>query len=266
MDLEFKKHIMSIIKESEATFGIAITDLKSKNMFLYNADEVFPAASVIKIPIFIELLRQVQAKKVKLKTRVALKQADKVGGAGVLNLLDDNLKPTVADLARLMIIISDNTASNMIIDIIGMQSVNNMMRKLGIVKTVLGRKLNIDPSALQYKNFTTARDIMFLLEKIYDDKFLKQKYRDMMIDIMLKQQNNKKISKNFPKSIRFAHKTGEISVSRHDAGIVLNIDNPFIIAVLAKGVKNPLKTDEVMSKIGDLTLKYLAGEALGGES
>lgn len=257
MDLEFKKHIMSIIKDSEATFGIAISDLKSKNMFLYNADEVFPAASVIKIPILIELLLQVQAKKVKLKTRVALKHADKVGGAGVLNILDDNLKPTVLDLAKLMIVISDNSASNMIIDIIGMESVNKMMRSLGIVKTVLGRKLHIDPAALQYKNFATPRDIMFLIEKIYDNNFLKPRYRELLIDIMLKQQYNDKISKHYPKTISFAHKTGEISVCRHDAGIVLNIDNPFIIAVLTKDVKDPLKTDEIISKVGDLTLKYL---------
>ncbi|MFH1453063.1 MAG: serine hydrolase [Armatimonadota bacterium] len=256
MNQEFKKEVSTLIKGVKAKFGIAVTDLNKKNLFLYNADEVFPAASIIKIPILIELLCQVQKKKNNLKKRDTLKNSDKVGGSGVLQFMDNDLKPTVLDLAKLMIIISDNTATNMLIDILGMDAVNKMMRSLGIVKTVLGRKLHIDPKALTSKNFATPRDIMILLEKIYDKNFMQPKYRDMALNILSEQQYNDKISADFPEDVKFAHKTGEINSVRSDAGIVLNKDNPFIIVVLTKNVENIKKVDQIISKIGLLALKF----------
>lgn len=256
MNTEFKKQLYHIINGVDAKFGIAISDIDHKNIFLYNADEVFPAASVIKIPILIELFRQAQNKKVSFKKRVELKQSDKVGGSGVLQFMDNSLKPTVLDLAKLMTVVSDNAAANMIIDIIGMESVNAMMKELGIVKTVLGRKLHIDPNALTYKNFATPHDIMLLLEKIYRKDFLRPLYRDQIIDILINQQYNDKISRDFPEKIKFAHKTGEVTGVRSDAGIVTNISNSFIIVVLTKDSSSANKTDEAIGHVGKLALQF----------
>jgi len=130
----------------DGVMGIAVKDLTSGETFFVNADTVFPQASSIKIPILLELLRQAQAgpeaSGLKLDERVELKRALMTGGSGVLLRFGDGTSAlSLRDLATLMIVLSDNTATNILIDRVGMDNVNGLLRELGLKETKLQRRM-----------------------------------------------------------------------------------------------------------------------------
>ncbi|MBI2251565.1 MAG: serine hydrolase [Armatimonadetes bacterium] len=251
--------ICRIIKKYKTTFGIVVKNLNSGEKFLYNPNEIFPAASIIKIPILIETLRQIEAEKLSLENKIHLKESDKVGGAGILKELHAGIEITILDLLNLMIVISDNTATNILIDLIGIESVNNFMRSIGLTKSILGRKLMINPKTLKYKNFVTPYEMSTLLEKLWQKRLLSSFLTKLALNILYRQQYNEKIPKYFPKAVKVAHKTGEISKINHDVGIVVLGKNPFILSLLTKEVEDIYKINEALALIAKEALNYFRG-------
>src|SRR5690349_279491 len=126
----------------DGVLAVAILDLASGQRYLLHADEVMPTASSIKIAILAELYRQAQQGKVKLTDFYTLQQSDMVGGSGITSVLTPGMtKLTLRDVAGLMISVSDNSATNVIIDRIGMENVNALLDSLGLTHTRLRRKM-----------------------------------------------------------------------------------------------------------------------------
>ncbi|MGH9795709.1 MAG: serine hydrolase, partial [Candidatus Acidiferrales bacterium] len=135
--------------EFDGVMGIAVQDLNGGDAFTVNAEMVFPQASSIKIPVLIELYRQMQAGSVKLDERVEVKKSLVAGGSGVLqNFGDGTSSLSLRDLAVLMIVLSDNTATNILIDRVGMEQVNGMLAHYGLRRTRLQRRM-LDTEAQQ---------------------------------------------------------------------------------------------------------------------
>lgn len=197
-----------------------VVDLASGEEAGWQADVVRPAASVVKVPILIELHARAEAGDVALDERTPLRSADKVGGAGVLFELHEGLEMTWRDLGILMTVVSDNTASNMLIDRLGFDRINDRMRDIGMSDSVLGRKFMIDPSALHAKNFTTARDMAICLARLHRGELLGPDATAEVIGVLKRQQYREKIPLLLPETLEVAHKTGEISHTRHDVAIV----------------------------------------------
>ena len=139
MSHDLAASLAALAAQFPGTLGVAIRYLPDGPEVTFNADGLFPTASVIKVPILVEVFAQAAAGILDLHGRIPLGDRDKIEGSGVLQYLQPGLMPTVRDLAELMIIVSDNTATGMLIDAVGVDAVNGRMRGLGFTQTTLGR-------------------------------------------------------------------------------------------------------------------------------
>lgn len=229
--------IKAVIKKSKGRVGVAARDLVTGQAILSNAEESFVAASIIKLPVMIEVYRQARDGRLRLDQPVELKAQDKVGGAGILMELHDGIQLTLEDLLNLMIVISDNTATNLLIDLVGVENVNRTMTALGAGGTVLRRKLMIvELIEKGIQNYVTPRDILMLLEKMVAGQMVDAGASAAMLEIMKRQQYNEKIPKRLPEGLVIAHKTGDLSRVSHDVGVIYAPGGPLALCVMTSGI------------------------------
>lgn len=217
----------------DGVMGIYVKDLTNGEIFAVNADTIFPQASSIKIPILIALMRQAQAGKVSLTDRVEIHRAGLVGGSGVLQFFSDGgSSVSLRDLAVLMIVLSDNSATNLLIDHVGMNDVNSMLNSLGLHQTRLARKM-IDVAAerADRENHSTPREMATLVEMLSDGKLLDPEHTKSAIEI-LEYPKESPLRAGVPESITVAEKPGSLSGAQCDTGIVFLEGRPYVISVM----------------------------------
>lgn len=192
------------------------------------------AASIIKIPIMVEAFRQFENGKLSPEEPHKLEDAEKMPSCGALNRMHAGLEVTMRDLVELMIILSDNTATNILIDRLGIGHVNETMQSLGLKQTVLRRKLfDREGKAKGLENTVGARDIGILLEKMYRGTLISENASAQMLDILKSQKLNGKMPFYLHEhGIPIAHKTGEDDGITHDVGIIYT-RKPFILCMLS---------------------------------
>ncbi len=252
----FKK-IKKLTEEFNGEVGIVIKYLENGKEIKINEDNIFPSASIIKLTILWELFNQVEMDNMELSDEVRIKDEYKVGGCGVLQELHSGISLTLEDLAKLMIILSDNTATNMLIDKLGIEKINRSIQNLGMKNTVLQRKM-MDEEAKKKgnDNYTTAGDVANIFQKfLYSDKLGKSK-RYEIIEILKKQQFNNKLPLFMPTNIVFAHKTGDLPEIEHDGGILFFKKNTIIIVVLTKNLKSNFEGIKLNNDIGKIVFEY----------
>lgn len=220
-----------------------------------NEQETFPSASLIKVPIMIEALRQEQEGKADLGSNLRIPSEERVGGMGVLAHLSPNIQMSLGDLVSLMIAISDNTATNLVIHEVTMEAVNQLAARLGCKQTVLARKM-MDTEAVKQgrDNYTSARDIGLFLKEIVTGNTLDPVRKEAAFQMMRQQQFHTKLPAHFinqmPPDCLFAHKTGELAGIEHDAGI-LKIKNQYVyMAVLTSGLSDSAVGREFNAQVG----------------
>jgi beta-lactamase class A len=213
--------------------GVAILDLSTGQKYLLHADEVLPTASSIKIAILAELFHQVQQGKLKFTDPYTLQQADLVGGSGIAEALTPGVtRLTLRDVAALMISVSDNSATNVIIDRVGMENVNALLDSLGLTHTRLRRKMmDVKAAAEGRENIATPREMMTLLEDLYRGKVLNKQLTDEFFNL-LSIHKESYIPRELPEDLRIANKPGELEGVRNDSGIVFTGNRPFVISVM----------------------------------
>ncbi len=219
----------------EGTLGVAARNLATGTAVDLNAEEVFPSASVIKVAILVELFARAEEGRLRLAERVALREEDKVEGSGVLKELRPGLEFTLEELARLMIVVSDNTASNMLIDRVTPETVTARMRTLGLQRTVLGRRF-YDFAARDrgLENWATPTDFAHLFTLLERRQVVSPDASEAMLAILRRQQFDSKIPRLLPPEVTVAHKTGTITGASHDAGILYTPAGPLVLAVFTK--------------------------------
>lgn len=215
-----------------ADTAVFFHDLRTGQQWGVQEDVLFPAASVIKVPIMLELFRQ----GIDLSQRFVLEDRHRAGGAGVLHELASGASLTVLDLCRLMIIISDNVASNALLDLVGAGRVNALMAELGM-SAHLGRRF-MEPATPERDNRMSARDAARCIEVAVRDP--------LALDILGRQQYREKIPLMLPPQVAVAHKTGELEGVRHDAGLV---DGRFILALLTRQGGPPWEVDLALARL-----------------
>jgi len=222
----------------EGRMGIFAKDLATGETFAVRADEVFPQASTIKIPILIEVFRQAAEGRFSLDDLRTIRGDEKVGGSGVLRQLGTNASAfALRDLATLMIVESDNVATNVLIDLVGMEGVNRTLEGWGLEKTRVRRKMmDLAASARGAENVSTPREMARLLEGLERDEWLG---RETGLDVLqiLRKPKGGAIRGAVPESIVVANKPGGISGVACDAGIVYLARRPFVLAVMTAGAR-----------------------------
>ncbi|ERM80212.1 hypothetical protein P872_14140 [Rhodonellum psychrophilum GCM71 = DSM 17998] len=227
-------------------------------LFSMNAEKSVPSASIIKIPILMEFFRQIESKTLHLDQMYALEAKDKVGGAGELQNLEENSTHSLEFLAREMIRISDNTATNVLIGLVGMENVNLLMEELGLKTTRLNRYM-MDFEAIEAgkQNITSPAEINKLLSIILSGVELSTSSRESMLNMLLACADKSTIPGKLPEGTRVAHKTGTLSYVRGDAGIILN-QKPIILSIFVENFETLEQADEIIANIANLAFEAYA--------
>ena len=205
----------------------------------YHADRPVTAASVIKLAVLTEAFRQMESGLARADEMFTIRRADKLPSCGALTYLHDGLCVTFLDLCVLMIILSDNTATNLLIRRLGIERINETLRALGLRETTLRRLLfDSEASARGVQNHITARETGRLLRLMYEGKAVSPGADGRMLSILSDQRLNGKIPFFLPRGVRAAHKTGEDGGITHDVGIIY-AKRPFIVCFCSQKTDVP---------------------------
>jgi beta-lactamase class A len=222
--------IRKVIDDDKLKYSIVVKNLKTGETFKINEEAIVPSASTIKIFIMGEALRQAKGGRHALKERITVEESVKVPFS-ILTMLETGNSYSLKDIITLMIVQSDNTATNILIDLLGMGSINEFIQNCGARHTILQRKM-MDFEARQEgrENYTCALDLANILELIYEGKIIDKEYSNLMMDI-LKLQLDKGMHLEIPDEIEIAHKPGELECLDHDAGIMFTGKGDILFAM-----------------------------------
>lgn len=248
--MEFKNAIQKIINENKGNVGVAIKNFNTDEIIKINEEKIFPSASTIKLVVMTEILNQVKAGKHSLNELIEITNKIKTGGDGILKELNSGNKYTLKEIILLMIILSDNTAANILIDMAGMNNVNKMAANLGMRHTKLQRRM-MDSAAAKAgrENLTCAEDLFTFFELLYNNKILDEKCSRLMLDILKKQQVKGRLDLYLPDDMVIAHKTGDLDRLEHNAGIVYLKNCTYIICILTNETTTNKDGREIIGKI-----------------
>ena len=215
--------------------GLAAVDLTDGHSFAINDTFVFPQASAIKIPIMMEIYRQAHEGRFSLTERKPVAVEDQVGGSGSLQFLGDRTSElSVKDLCVLMITLSDNTATNMLIDLIGMENVNTMLRSLDLNETTLQRRMmDTAASARGEENLSTPREAARIMQILHQGSFISPEACEDMLSILSLPKSGD-LKRGFPAGTPVAFKPGGIPGVSTEWALVRLEHRPFAVAVMEK--------------------------------
>ncbi|MBZ5629957.1 MAG: class A beta-lactamase-related serine hydrolase [Acidobacteriia bacterium] len=249
--------IRDVDRDLNGVLGVAILDLTSSEQSLLHADEVFAQASSIKIAVLAELYRQAQQGKLRLPDLYTVEKSDLVPGSDIMGGLTPGVtRVTLRDLATMMIAVSDNSATNVLIDRVGMDNVNAMLAGLGLKNTRLRRKMmDINAAKQGRENISTPREMMALLEAVYRGKLFNPELTADFIK-MLATHKHSPIRKAAPDAVVSADKPGELEGVRADSGIVYAQNRPFVICVMSAYLKDEAAGEAAIGKIAAAAYDY----------
>jgi beta-lactamase class A len=281
--------IESAIADVPGIVGLAARRLETGEQIRHRADEVFFTASTFKAPVLVELYRQVDQGIVDPDRRIELTDRLRAPGGGVVKELANGLNPTVHDLSLLMIIISDNTATDLLYDLVGRDRLNRTMQELGLANTRIpmscrellysmygvetddiaeGTRLvaeglvkgkvaaDSDGMSEERSDVSTPSDMVRLLELIHGDGVLSAVSREAVLDVLGRQQLNTIIPYYLPRGTKTAHKTGGVTGVRCDVGIVYAPSGAYALALMAKHITDGKGIDRSLARVSQAVYEH----------
>jgi beta-lactamase class A len=237
--------------------GIYLKDLQTGQTWEYNPDRLFPSASLVKVPIMASVFEKIKLGAITLDTQIKLTHRDRVGGSGSLKWVRNGTSLSVMEIIYKMITESDNTATRMLIDYVGMEYLARTFRELGLVNTnICWDGMSLASGHLARDNFTTAREMALLMEKIYNGELVNRDASEEMLEVLKHNKSHNRLRKGLPIGWEIGHKTGLERKSCHDVGIVFSPRGDYVIAVLTSNVPNYTSAKNFISKVAKFTYKY----------
>jgi beta-lactamase class A len=249
--------ISQVDRRLDGVLGVAILDLTSGQHFLLHGDEVFPQASSIKIAVLAELYHQAQdgsPGKAKLTDPYTMQTSDLVADSDILGGLTPGVtRLTNRDLATCMVAVSDNSATNVLIDRVGMDNVNRLLDHLGLSHTRLRRKMmDLQAAREGRENVSTPREMMLLLQALYGGKVLNRALTEDFFKV-LSTHKDSALLRGLPENVRAANKPGALEAVRNDSGIIYAHNRPFVLCVMATYLRD--------EKVGEAAITQITREA-----
>jgi beta-lactamase class A len=236
-----ESRLMPLIRAHKGKVAVAVKHLVTGESFVYHATLVMPTASLIKFPVMIEAYRQAAAKQIDLDTVIVLRKQDKVSGSGVLTYhFTDGSTFRLRDAVRLMIVFSDNTATNLVLDAVGIGATAATMDKLGYANTkihskVFRRDTSVFPE--RSKQFglgsTTADEMIRLCQALYRKELVSALACNEMTEHLRACEDKDKFPRFLPSGVKVAFKTGSLEDTRTAAGIIEWPKGPVALCVLS---------------------------------
>jgi len=272
-----QSNIERITRSVNAKWGVYIKCVETGEEIAINADETMDTMSVIKIPLMAEVFRQIEAGKFALTDRVTLKETDKRPGTGVIRSLDAGASLTIKDLITLMIIVSDNSATDMLFEKVGgVEPVNKLMQSYGLssIKAtapsdVWFKALRAEPDLWKFHTegktpygLSSPRDMGRLLERIHKSEVVSKQASEQMLQIMRGQVYSSRLPK-YVTGFRVPHKTGDfLPYIGNDVGILESANRHIVISVFTarhNGIGPNL--EDAIGRIGEQVANYFAFRA-----
>ncbi|MGG7143414.1 serine hydrolase [Clostridium nigeriense] len=247
---EIKKYLESRI----GTYGFFFEDLKSGYIYGYNENVQMIAAGCMKLPIAVSLIKSVEDKKIDFLDKIKIDGKDKVYGTGIIHEFNER-EYTVFELLVAMLIQSDNTAANKIIDIVGMDNINRDIKAMGLKNTVLNRKTTDErKSKDEVENMTSAYDLAQVWKNLYNGTFLNEDNSQMLIDILMRQQIKNKLALYIPDDLKYeiSSKTGDKNGVENDTELIRLPKGNFSFTVLSMGIPNSVYGTVTLAKSGKM--------------
>ncbi len=228
-----EKRVSRKVRKFAGVAGVAVKDLVGGQTLSINGDEVFPTASTIKIHILTQLLARAERGELDINETMRITSDVHVPGSGVLASMERDVELSILDVAVLMIIVSDNTATNLCIDMAGIEGTNALLRDLGLTKTMLRRKMQ-DKAAVARndENVSTPAECVAMLEHLQAGR-PSPWVAEQCLSI-IKKSKASPLSQVVPTGVPLANKPGGMDRVRCDAGIVYLPNRPYAIAVMTK--------------------------------
>ena len=248
--------LKEIIEKCDADISILVKDLSHNEiLFNYNEEKVYPSASIIKIPIMIEALSKADNLEIPLLSKIKIKDSDKVDFSIVT---EQNLTQcTFLELITWMIISSDNTATNVLIDELGIDKINDRIKNLGIKNTSLQRKMMDFEAVKEGKNnFTSLKDMLVVMEGLYRGEVINKEVSKKAIDIMKNQRDNTMLKRYIQENIVLANKTGELHNLNNDVGIFYTKRADYFIGVFVHNVRDNEQAYKIIGKLSKKVYNY----------
>ena len=244
--------IQPLIKGYQGDVAVAVYHLESDTHWSIRGDVVMPTASLIKLPVMIEAYRQVAAGKVQLDQRIDLRKEDMVQGSGILTShFSPGTSLSLRDAIRLMIVYSDNTATNLVVDAIGLPATTAAMKELGYTETQLNAKVfrrdvSIAPERSEKYGLgsTTAHDMVNLVTRLKRGELASLESTEAMLDHLVQCDDKSRFSLLLPTKVKVAHKTGSVTRVRTDAGLLMGPGCTIALCVLTDNNKDIRWTDD----------------------
>ncbi len=254
-----RQAVAAVEQRLDGVMGVAILDLNSGQKLLIRPDEVFPQASSIKIAVLAELYHQAQqsahgvSSKATLQDRYVMRAADIVPDSSILSGLTPEVSTlTNRDLATIMVAVSDNSATNVLIDRVGMDNVVRLTESLGLAHTLLRRRMmDLQAAAQGRENISTPREMMELLEQLYRGKVIAPPLLDDFFNVLATNKDSW-IPRDLPAGLKIANKPGELEGVRNDSGVVFLKDRPYVICIMATYLANERTGEEAITRISRL--------------
>lgn len=250
------ENLNKLIKSFSYPAGIAFFDLKDQDSLIINGDSIFPTASAIKIEILVNLLKEYQARRLNLYENMPVNY--KVGGSGLLQFFDlRNLKLSYYNLAVLMIQQSDNTATNILIDKLGMENINHTIQQIGLTETKLQRKMmDFEARKSGRENISTPSDKLALLKKLYNQEILPDSLNKIAIEILTIPKETP-LLEQINEAIKIASKGGELDDVRCEMGIFYTLKTDYILVVMTKELPDSKRGENFISQVSRLIYEYV---------
>lgn len=252
--------IAPLLAATQARVSLSLRFADGTVVLERDAERVQPSASIIKLPILFTMLEQVAQGRLRLERDLPLAAGERVGGTGILSQLPSVHSLTLAELARLMIVLSDNVATNALIELLGVESVNDWCRRAGLAQTRLQRHMmDAAARAAGRDNFTSAANAAASLCWLLRDGALPATLRAFAIDLLADQRERAHFGAALPVDAMLANKTGQLPGLRHDAGILTVGPYSVVLAVLADGFTDARTAQTLHGGDGAKLLAQVAG-------
>ena len=248
--MKLEKSIIDVDRNLDGVMGIAVVDLTDGRKYLLHSNDIFPQASSIKICVLAELYRQAQQGKLKLTDLYTVNASDLVQDSDIMGGLTPGItRITLRDLATMMVAVSDNSATNVLIDRVGMDNVNTFLSAQGLRDTRLRRKMmDLKAATEGRENVSTPNEMSLLLAALYRGEILN---KEMTADFfkVLSTHKDSWIPRDLPDDLKIADKPGALEGVRNDSGVIFVDKRPYVLCVMTTYLRRERDGEEAISNI-----------------
>lgn len=248
------KEIKRYLESRIGNYSFYFEDLHSGYIYSYNENVEMVAAGCMKLPIAISLVKAVEEARFSYLDKIKIETKDKVYGTGIIHEFNER-EYTIFELLVAMLIQSDNTAANKIIDLVGMDKINKYIKEMGLRNTTLNRKTTDERTAnTDLENITSAYDLSKMWKHLYNGTFLNRENSTMIIDILRRQQIKNKLALYIPDDLKYdiSSKTGDKKGVENDTELIQLSKGNFAFTVLSMDIPNSVYGTVTLAKCGKM--------------